>query len=103
MTIYVRLPWEPLEAKLSFRFGGTKPHFHGCGCSRGKDPRILGYCWTINEAAELLGFSAGVVSRWKKAGDLPAFHADQIAVKLDVMPYEIWPEWTDWIDDQIAG
>ena len=49
--------------------------------------------------AELVGASQRTVSDWKTLGKVPAYRADEIAIKLLMMPYEIWPEWEHWADE----
>ncbi len=41
-----------------------------------------------------LGVTRRTVNRWRRAGAVPARHADTVAVRLGHHPAEIWP--TEW-------
>lgn len=90
-----RLPMAPLLAKAVAVAGKrlhSSPHCPGCG--NASHHRVG--CLTINDLAEMTGFTTQTVSRWVKDGTIPLNSADGAAVSLGWHPVAIWG--TDWIE-----
>jgi len=81
---------------------GLPQHAKTCDCIQGASENLQGVCWTIGRAAEVVKFNRRAVAHWHSTGQIPIRHADAIAVALQRMPWEIWPEWNEWMDAQVA-
>lgn len=100
-----RLPWKPLEEALTAHFNGLPIHQSCCVCISGgpKGTNLRGGCWNFSQAGELLGVAKETISQWRRVGSVPTRNADRLAVRLDKMAWEIWPEWSDWANKKAFG
>lgn len=83
-----RYPWEPYELLLRARLGISE---HATG--------NLVEQATSGEMGRFVGVTGDQIRRWRRGCGLDRYQADHLAVRLSLMPYEVWPE---WLDDAIA-
>lgn len=50
---------------------------------------------SMSEVARRVGSDARELYRWRDAGSIPERAADRVAVKLGVLPSDIWPTWME--------
>lgn len=82
-----RLPVEPLLAMFPAVMMHTRCR---AGCQEEGSSWVGGHVIL----AEAAGVSRRTVFRWQKQGLAPLY-ADEIAGRLGMGPWEIWPEWFD--------
>jgi len=57
---------------------------------------------SIGIVIAVTGTDAAVVHRWNRRGGIPEVSADRVAVALGLHPINIWPNWGQRVEPEVA-